>query len=481
MLTRVLLAADRPALERRLRRLLAEPDVVVEALGGKKEPGIWERIPRHSADLLIISRSLLAEPPASVMSRLRSVPDSPEVVVLSDLEDPEDRALLIGAGFYGVLFTGLANGVLKQALAALLARRRRAAALVLKAKRPALHPQLRDFAPSSPRMKEFMAIVRRVVASDSSLLITGETGVGKERLARAIHAESPRASGPFVLVNCGALPETLLESELFGHEEGAFTGATRSRRGLFELAHRGTIFLDEIGDMPLHLQVKLLHVLQSREIQRVGAEAPISIDVRVLAATNRDLALEAGAGRFRLDLYYRLGVVTLAIPPLRERREDIPALVESYLRHFRSHFSTEVEGITPAALEALTLYSWPGNVRELVNIVERAMLLSGGKKIDLSDLPEGISSPCRTAKPASGAPAAGDTGRELPREWLERPLRELRREMLASFERDYFAALLRSTGGKVGETARRAGIQPRSLFDKMRRYGLQKEDFRSKN
>jgi len=318
-----------------------------------------------------------------------------------------------------------------------------------------------------------------MVASDATLLILGETGVGKERLARAIHAESPRSTGPFVSVNCGALSETLLESELFGHEEGAFTGASRARRGWFELAHGGTIFLDEIGEMPRHLQVKLLSVLQTREIQRVGAESSVAIDVRVMAATNRDLAADVEAGQFRRDLYYRLSVVTLTIPPLAERREDIPTLVDGLLDHFRGEIPHDIQDVSPEAMEALRRYDWPGNVRELMNVVERAMLLSTDQLISLGDLPENISALAPSIEPKFPTPeAVEEESLSVPKAWLVQPLREARQKLLSEFERAYLAGLLEATGGRIGETARRAGIQPRSLFDKMRRLGLRKEDYR---
>jgi DNA-binding NtrC family response regulator len=315
------------------------------------------------------------------------------------------------------------------------------------------------------------------------LLIMGETGVGKERLARAIHAEGPRSSGPFVAVNCGALPETLLESELFGHEEGAFTGASRARRGWFELSHDGTIFLDEIGEMPLHLQVKLLHVLQNHEVQRLGSERASAIDVRVIAATNRDLLTDVEEKLFRRDLYYRLGVINLSIPPLRERREDIPALVDDYISRFRTTIGREVTSISPDALQGLVNYSWPGNVRELINVIERAVLLCDGDTIRVADLPDGIADP-RTAAGITANKRAlsfevGSTS--FPMQWLEKPIREVRQAVVFDVEKTYLSRLLELTSGHVGETARRAGIEPRSLFDKMRRYGLRKEDFRHRN
>jgi DNA-binding NtrC family response regulator len=475
VLARILLALDDSSLQRRLRRLLARPDAAVESVPrGELGPQIAHR----SGDLLLVSRGLVPEPALESLRALRALPEAPEVVVFTRKDDAEDRARLLAAGCNAVLSADLSTPVLREVLAAILTRRLEQERGGAAERRAALDPRLSDFVTSSPAMQAFMGMVHRVIASDTSLLILGETGVGKEHLARAIHAESPRASGPFISVNCGALTETLLESELFGHEEGAFTGATRSRRGCFELAHRGTLFLDEICELPAHLQVNLLHVLQRREIQRLGGESRIPIDVRVMAATNREIAEEVRAKRFRNDLYYRLSVVTLAIPPLRERREDIPALTEAYLEYYRPHIRRNVRRISPDALEALRRYSWPGNVRELVNIIERAMLLASGEEITLPDLPEGLRDASAEGALARLSPLAPVESLP-PARWIEEPLEDVRRRAIESVERAYLEALLRATKGRIAETARRAGIQPRSLFAKLRRYQLRKEDFRS--
>jgi two-component system response regulator AtoC len=337
---------------------------------------------------------------------------------------------------------------------------------------------LSDFVSKSPAMRTFMNVVYRVVGSDAPLLIQGETGVGKERLARAIHIESLRSAGPFIAVNCGALPESLLESELFGHEEGAFTGATRSRRGCFELAHRGTIFLDEITEMPVHLQVKLLRVLQEYEIQPVGAEKSIKIDVRLMASTNRNLDEEIRLGRFRKDLFYRLSVVSLTVPPLRERREDIPTLVRSHVAFLRPRMGGECT-IAPESMAALTQYAWPGNVRELINVIERAMLLCTTNEITLADLPESIRGVA--SAPAYQSPATGDIlalMTEDSKSLLKLPWRTARKVFLDRLEREYLWQLLKETKGHIGQTAKLANIRPRSLFDKMQKHGLRKEDFK---
>ncbi len=478
MLARVLLALDSPPAEARFRQLADRPDTIVEVV--PKDVSLWETVSRESYDLVIVSRTLLGAPAAETVNSLHTLPESPDVVVLCDEENPEDRASLLAAGCLCVLYTGLPNRMLEEALLASIERRLQAAEVALVPQDTTKQPQLSDFVSASPAMQTFMDVVHRVVASDATLLIMGETGVGKERLARAIHAESPRSAGPFTSINCGALSETLLESELFGHEEGAFTGASRARRGWFELAHNGTIFLDEIGEMPKHLQVKLLSVLQTREVQRVGAESSVEIDVRVMAATNRDLAVEVEAGRFRRDLYYRLSVVSLNIPPLSQRREDIPRLVHGLLDHLRAEIPHPVAGVSREAMNALCRYNWPGNVRELMNVIERAMLLSNSETITPADLPESISGLAPDIDPEFPTPGVIEEERlSVPREWLKQPLREARQKLLAEFERAYLAGLLEVTGGRVGETARRAGIQPRSLFEKMKRLGLRKEDYRA--
>src|SRR3981081_3840201 len=238
----------------------------------------------------------------------------------------------------------------------------------------------------SPKMQEVLAIVERVAPTNSTVLLGGETGVGKDLIARAIHQKSRRASGPFIKINSTAIPENLLESELFGYERGAFTGATTSKPGKFELADKGTLFLDEIGDVPPAIQVKLLRVLQEREFERLGGTRTIKVDVRLIAATNRDLRAALEDGTFREDLYYRLTFVPIDIPPLRERREDIPGLVHLFISRFSAESDKSVEGITPDAMRILVNYHWPGNVRELQNILERACALAKGTILETSDI-----------------------------------------------------------------------------------------------
>jgi DNA-binding NtrC family response regulator len=476
VLIRILLVIDHPPLYRRVSRLIAQPNVLVYAANHAE--GLWEGLARDSYDLVVVERSAVTEPASDFISTLRKLPDRPELIVLQARDDPEDRAALLAAGCYAVIASNLIDAVFAQTLRTLVSRRRETLVNRLRAEQPEEFYHLSDFASASEPMQALLHLARRVAASDSSLLILGETGVGKEWLARAVHGEGPRAGAPFIAVNLAAIPDGLLESELFGHEKGAFTGAIRARRGYFELAHRGTIFLDEIADMSPHLQAKLLRVLQERKIQRVGAEQTIEVDVRLMAATNRDLEEAIEAKQFRSDLYYRLGVVTLTVPPLRERKEDIPALVQSYLERFRIQLGRSAETASAEALEALIAYPWPGNVRELINVMERTVLLSEGEEIRLADLPENIA---RFAGSSGNGTAPRTSGRgslALPEDWLDKPLRSARREVLEAFERAYLSGQLQATSGRIGETARRAGLDPRSLYEKMKELGLRKEDFR---
>ena len=301
----------------------------------------------------------------------------------------------------------------------------------------------------SGAMQEMLSVVRRVAPSDATVLIRGESGTGKELIARALHYASPRAARPLVKVNCAALAESLLEAELFGHEKGAFTGAVTARKGRFELADGGSLFLDEIGDLPPHLQVKLLRVLQEREFERVGSSRPIKVDVRLLAATHRNLEALVREGRFRDDLYYRINVVTIQLPPLRERREDVPMLIDHFLRAFADKNGKSIRGLTREAREALLRYDYPGNVRELENLIERAVVLTRDDVIDLTDLP--LTLEAQAAEPESGA------GLVAAVEGLER---RMIREALAKAD------------GIQTRAAELLGIGERVLRYKLKKYGL---------
>jgi two-component system response regulator AtoC len=312
----------------------------------------------------------------------------------------------------------------------------------------------RPIVAASPVMIELLELLERAAEFKATVLLTGESGTGKEVLARAIHAQSGRRNQAFVAVNCGAIPEALLESELFGHARGAFTGADRVRRGLFVEADGGTIFLDEIGELPPALQVKLLRVLQEEEVRPLGEAKPRNIDVRVIAATARDLERDVASGRFREDLFYRLDVFRVRVPPLRERREDVPLLVDHFIARFRETLGRPVRTIADDALDRLLAHDWPGNVRELENLIERAMILADGDRITLRELPEALTAPRR--EPARSAPG-GDFS-----------MRRARRR----FESDLIRRALEATGGNRTRAAKLLEISYRALLYKIKEHGL---------
>jgi DNA-binding NtrC family response regulator len=307
----------------------------------------------------------------------------------------------------------------------------------------------------SPQMRAVFDLVETVAFSNATVLIQGESGTGKELVARAIHFRSSRKDKPFVAVNCSALTETLLESELFGHVRGSFTGATSNKKGLFEAADGGTLFLDEIGDVTPAMQVRLLRVLQEGEVKRVGSNESTRVDVRVIAATNVDLAKAREQGRFREDLFYRLNVITVQLPPLRDRPEDIPLLAQHFLARFRQKTGKNVTGFSPEALEALTCARWMGNVRELENAIERAVVLTGGPVIELEDLPPDI----RNQRQRGSSEVEVLSLAHLP-------YAQAKKLAMRAFERRYLSALLEKSGNNVSEAARAAGVD-RSNFRRL--------------
>jgi two-component system response regulator GlrR len=329
---------------------------------------------------------------------------------------------------------------------------------------------------SAPAVEALRAQIRRLAAFDAiggpsvpTLLLQGETGTGKELLARALHHRSPRRPHPFVPVNCAALPPDLLESELFGHEKGAFTGAVKSTRGLFTQAHGGTLFLDEIGDMPRSTQSKLLRVLQERQFYPVGSEVPVEVDVRVIVATNKDLEEQVRKGLFRDDLFYRIHVIPIYLPPLRERKDDIMPLVEHFLKKYSEHMKKEVKGLTPEALRKLMMHDWPGNVRELENTIEYAVALTQNDTLTEDFVLQ--------AKSGGGAP---ERGQNVVQERVDesggglRPLKDAR----DAFERDYLIQVLSMTEGNVSQAAKVAGKYRADFYDLLKKHDLKAHEFK---
>jgi DNA-binding NtrC family response regulator len=325
----------------------------------------------------------------------------------------------------------------------------------------------------SVKMRELFARLEKLARSDTTVLVTGETGVGKELVAEALHDYSPRKDGPFVVLDCGSIPPNLIESELFGHERGAFTGATSSYAGAFERAHGGTVFLDEIGELPLAMQPKLLRVLERKEVRRVGGAKTIEVDLRVVAATNRDLGVEVNRGRFREDLYYRLAVARVHVPPLRERKDDLPLLIEHILT---TTPNGETASIAQETIDLMSKHDWPGNVRELRNVIERAVLLSETPETEeslrrapaapkASDNPGGI-----TVTPSQTATSA-DASMTVPVD-VAVPFKQAKQDVISEFERRYISRLLAQHDGNISAAARAAGIDRMSIHKMLHRLGL---------
>lgn len=340
-----------------------------------------------------------------------------------------------------------------------------------------------DIVGRSPKIRKIFSLLEKIAPSGATAVIEGETGTGKEVVARTIHEMSPRRDESFVVFDCGAVPDNLIESELFGHKKGSFTGAVMSRKGVFEMAEGGTIFLDELGELSLDLQPKLLRVLEQREVRPVGANEPVPVNVRVVAATNRDLEDEVAAGRFREDLFYRLSVVRIVLPPLRERIEDIPLLVKHFLRD-RDFNRTDddsrlIESIDKQALDALEKYNWPGNVRELINVIERACSFAETKIITLDDLPDHVidnDSPVELDTPSesneksrwSEVPDKANLG--------QKPFKEAKSEWIDNFEQDYILNTLMRHGGNISAAAREADIDRKYFRQLMDKHEIQAED-----
>ncbi|MDT8391667.1 MAG: sigma 54-interacting transcriptional regulator [Lentisphaeria bacterium] len=470
MLIRLAICLTNRRRQKNLARNLEKEDIVLECYDADRAP--WQKIIRSCSDIIVLSESLVPSPIEDGLAMLNELPEGPTSVILYDGGSVDSQAKIVAAGADLALDVQVSARSLAEAITTVVEARKIYSEKTFQAPPQGRPPTLGDFISENRNMYLFMKEVSQVAARNVPLLILGETGVGKEHLARAIHSASPRSGGPFVTINAAAIPEQLLESELFGHAQGAYTGAARSRRGAFELAHHGTIFLDEIGDLPLPLQGKLLRTLQDYEVRPLGSETSIWVDVRVIAATNRDLDDDIQQGTFRKDLFFRLSVIPLTIPPLRDRREDIPAIVTHILEARRQRFGYGPETVSEEALQALISYDWPGNTRELINVLERAIILCDEEENEISAhyLPQAFST--ETAAPVSGS------GGGMRDDWQGKTLPEVLKTVSESVERDYLKAILRQTGGRIGRAAALAGITSRSLYSKMKEYGFTKADFK---
>ncbi len=412
-----------------------------------------EKVHEKSYDLILMDVRMVEVSGLEALSEIKSFNPAIPIIIMTAYSSVETAVEALKKGAYDYLSKPLDFDELELAIGRAMDHTR------LKEENRALKERLGvgfntgDIIGRSRVMMELLETVALVAPTEATVLITGESGTGKELIASAIHLNSPRREKPLIQLNCAAITETLLESELFGHEKGAFTGADRRKEGRFRLAHSGSIFLDEISEMSVAMQAKLLRVLQEKEIQRVGGEEVLRVDVRVIAATNRDLKAEIKGGRFREDLYYRLNVVTLAVPALRERREDIPLLAQHFLDIFAEKNRKQIKGFTPQAMDRLGRYDWPGNVRELMNAVERGVILCRGDYVSEMDFPLSVSDVL--------APEQESVREEL---LADLPLEEV--------EKVTILKTLESAGGNKSETARRLGITRRTLHKKLKKYGV---------
>ena len=446
----VLVVDDEEGVRASFRVLLEDECAVLEAEDGEQA---LEVLRRHEVDVVMLDQRMPGEPGIDVLSRIKALDPSVVVVLATAVHEVRTAVEAIKRGAYDYITKPFDVEDIE-----LLVRRaldKRALEREVLYLRSTLPRGVDTMVGRNVEMARIYQLIAQIAPTSATVLVTGESGTGKELVARAIHEQSPRARRPFVAVNVAALPEALVESELFGHEKGAFTGALAQKPGRFELAHGGTLFLDEIGSLRLDLQAKLLRALQEREIERLGGCRTVRVDVRVVAATNVNLRQAVRDRRFREELYYRLNVVPIAVPPLRERRDDIPLLVDHFLAKYAREFNRDVHGVSAGALEVLARYDWPGNVREMENIIQRSVVLAGGPVLQLQDLPLDL------ALPETGARLGEDTGL---------PLREAREQ----FERQYVLRVLERVGWNQSRAARVLGLHRNTLLSKLGAWGIRR-------
>jgi two-component system response regulator AtoC len=461
----VLVVDDEEGVRDAMRLILEDNCEVFEARDGA---GAIEILQANEVDIVMLDQRMPGESGTAILPRIHAVDPTIVVILATAVRDVQTAVEAMRLGAYDYLVKPFdMDDILRMVQRALEKRSLERQVLRLRSALAgtSLEPGDRTFHGMVGRHPEMARIYQRitqVAETPITVLITGESGTGKELVARAIHQRSPRAGQPFVAVNVAAIPDSLVESELFGHEKGAFTGAHARKLGRFELAHGGTIFLDEIGSLRLDLQAKLLRALQEREVERLGGVRPVPIDVRVLAATNVNLQQAVRARTFREDLYYRLNVVPVHVPPLRERRADIPFLVEHFVRKVARECGRQVDGVSAGALEVLMRYDWPGNVRELENVLHRAVVLAGGRVVMLRDVPLDV------AMPETGSQLTEDTGLPL-------------REACDQFERQYVLRVLERVQWNVSRAARLLGVHRNTVLTKLSLWGIHRpgSDLRS--
>jgi two-component system NtrC family response regulator len=451
---RILVVDDQPAQRELITGFLRKQNFeVLPAESGEKA---LEKFRSEPFDLVLTDMKMPGMSGLELLKALREINPEATVIVITAYGTVETAVAAVKAGAADYLTKPVNLEELLYRIEQVKERRRLLSENVELREALQRHHRIEGIVGESGQMLEVLSLVRRVAPSEATVLIRGESGTGKELIAKAIHYASPRAPAPLVRVNCAALPETLLESELFGHEKGAFTGALASRKGRFELADRGSLFLDEIGDLPLPLQSKLLRVLQEREFERVGSSVPIKVNVRIMAATNMELESLMKSGKFREDLYYRLNVVTLVLPPLRERRQDLPLLMDHFLSVFAEKNRKAIRGFTDEGRDILLRYDYPGNVRELENLIERAVVLTRDDVIGKSDLPLSI-----RGIPEAERESSDQAGLTVVVEGLERRM---------------IREALDKAAGVQTHAAEMLGISERALRYKLKKYGIRGEE-----
>jgi DNA-binding NtrC family response regulator len=445
---RIVVVDDEAIARRSLGEILAQDgyEVLLAADGEEALAHLGQSTP----DILLTDLKMPRMDGEELLRRARAAYPDVAIIIMTAHGTIASAVKALRAGAEDYLTKPIDVEELEHLLASVMSRRRLVAETRLLRERLDDKFRFENIIGRSPAMLDVFRLVGQVAPSQASVLITGESGTGKELIAQAIHQRSPRRDAPFVKVSCAALPETLLESELFGHERGAFTGAVARRAGRFETAAGGTIFLDEIGDVPLGMQVKLLRFMQERQFERLGGNQTQTVDVRVIAATHRDLTALIGDGRFREDLYYRLNVVEIPLPPLRARTEDIPLLAEMFVRRYAAVNGKQIDGLTPAALAVLMACPWPGNVRQLEHAIERAIILARGPGLDVDLFPGLPRSEERSQAPGAGPRVPGASMDDL--------------------ERDAILRTMESVDGSVSRAAEILKISPRTIQYKMKRY-----------
>jgi two-component system response regulator HydG len=463
---RILIVDDEPDMTETCRRVLGSSGY--QCLTANSAQEALNLLVAERPDLLLTDLHMPDMDGMEILRRAKEIDPQIPVVLLTAHATLQSAVAAVKAGAFDYIAKPFSIDQLTVAVErALTVAAERALRSRLEAENLNLRQQLRgvlgfeNIVGRSDALGQVLELVRKAARSEANILVLGESGTGKELIARAIHANSPRSAQPFVAVDCASLPENLLESELFGHEKGAFTGAGAAKQGLIETAHRGTLFLDELGELPLGLQVKLLRALQERKIRRIGATREADVDIRVVCATNRDLRALVKAGEFREDLYYRLNVIDIALPPLRERQGDVELLAMSFLAKFARRGAAAPKGFEPEAMAALEMYAWPGNVRELQNVIERACALTEGEMITLADLPAHL----RLITAAEDHPSSGGSAGKLT-------LKKAKERWVSELEAAYVAELLRREGGNVSQAARQAGVDRKTLHRLLNKHNL---------